>query len=230
MVEEEATIKVDMTMDLEIDKEGSADLLQNLMEGLMKQKGPDGESMFQPMMVYSDCPYANHVEFGTGPLTQQGAAMNADSIKNMDLWVQKRLHENDPDRIKKLAAGLKNHIEKKGIAPSPYFRSSVDKVMRERCPQGSVDSEDWAKKGMTFTDLAEEIKNTIVSTLQMNEMNITGALIKSIHATPITSYTIQNGEIQLPAEATDASVTDDMWKDKSLGRMGKRPTKYWRYP
>lgn len=230
MVEEEATIKVDMTMDLEIDKEGSADLLQNLMEELMKQKGPDGESMFQPMMVYSDCPYANHVEFGTGPLTQQGAAMNADSIKNMDLWVQKRLHENDPDRIKKLAAGLKNHIEKKGIAPSPYFRSSVDKVMRERCPQGSVDSEDWAKKGMTFADLAEEIKNTIVSTLQMNEMNITGALIKSIHATPITSYTIQNGEIQLPAEATDATVTDDMWKDKSLGRMGKRPTKYWRYP
>ena len=181
-------------------------------------------------MVYSDCPYASQVEFGTGPLTELGAVMNADTIHKMELWVQKRWHENEPEKIKQRAVGLKNLIEKKGIAPSPYFRSSVENVMAERCPDGAVDTEDWVEKGLTLPKLADEIRDAIKSTLTMNGMDITHALIDSIHSEPIMSYTISGGEVQLVNEATDSSVTEDMWKDKSLGREGKRPTKYWRYP
>lgn len=227
---EDVTINVEMTMDLEVDEEGSADLLNDLMSEIMEQKGPDGLSVFQPAMVYSNCPYASQVEFGTGPLTQLGAVMNADTIRNMELWVQNRWNEKEPERVKKLAVALKNMIEQKGIAPSPYFRSSAEKVMAERCPDGTADTDDWLEKGMTLPKLADEIRDTIKSTLEMNGMTITRTLIGSIYSEPIMSYTISGGEVQLVNEATDSSVTDDMWKDKSLGREGKRPTKYWRYP
>ena len=213
--------------EFELDQEGSADLLNDLM-GEMMEWERDGVKVLQPAIVYSDVPYAPLVEFGTGPYKE--AAPNYDNAqrrKDMERWVQKRLNETDNYRIRKLALAFMNKIDKEGIAPSPVFRSSLAMVERDLLESGNGTTF-FEEKGGSIKEFADILKEEIERTLRDNGMEISGDLLKSIHSELIDSYSIVNGEVKVEEGSSGSDITEDMWADQKLGREGKRPTKYWR--
>lgn len=231
----EVTIEVKMDMDLEIDREGSADLLQDLMEGLLdenvEENKKDGILKLQPAVVYTTCPYAPLVEFGTLPMENKLDPNSAETLEKMKKWVDKRVRSTpDENRARKLAMAFIDKINREGTAPSPAVRSSINLVLHE-CGIEDGSATSFIDDGGTILELAEKICEKIKEVYEYNGMDITGVLKSSYKAESI-DYTISGGEVLVdgPEDTAIEGLPDGAWEDASLGKGGKRPTKYWRSP
>ncbi len=232
---EEVTIQVKIEMDIDIDEEGSADLLQDLLEGMMddsiEENTKDGVLKLQPAIVYSDCPYAPLVEFGTLPRENQLDPNSAETVERMRNWVAKRIRTApDENRMRKLTMAFIDKINKEGTAPSPAVRSSIDLIMRE-IGGGEGNATSFIDEGGTILEIAEKLCKKIKDVFEYNGMEITGVLKDSYKFEPISNWSIVGGEVVVDGQDTNgADLPESVWEDSSLGKGGKRPTKYWRSP
>lgn len=210
-----------MTLTATVDEED--DVLGDIMAEMMSWE-EDGKKVLAPAAVYSDCPYASFVEFGTLPGMEKPRS-DSEMGARMELWVEKRLNEQDGVKRRKVAMRMKKHIDTKGIAPSPYMRSSIELVLAEVCPGG--DASRYIEEGGSIRGIAEAIRDRVKTTMEYNGMDIYGVLKDSFHVEDLP-YTLAGKEVVVDEAFGDSSVSEDMWQDKTLGRGGKRPTRYWK--
>lgn len=163
----------------------------------------------QPARVYSDCPHASWVEFGTRP-----ASKKSDSSKPvLDIlmeWAEKKLGLKGAE-ARDVAGAIYYKILVEGMPPAPYFRPAIHDTLSEVESQ----SETWLSDGYSLEDIANSIAERAVLNLHRNGQNYTHALEQSIKVD-----TGRMGPIGYDGRMIEGDIPEEVWGSSELGRDG----------
>lgn len=162
-----------------------------------------------PARVYSDCPHATWVEFGTLPATKRSE--NTKPVLDiLQEWAERKLGLKDAEAMR-VARSIYHKILETGMQPAPYFRPAIYDTLSEV----ESKSETWFSDGYTIEDIAKSIAERAVLNLKRNNQNYTYELSNSIAVD-----TAREGPIVDDGREVEGDVGEDVWKSAELGRDG----------
>ena len=195
---------------------------------VMKQVlAKDTQKNYYPVTIATDCPYAEYVEFGTGPATHTSdKQVQENRLKAMKKWVVARgIVDGKSDKeTTKAAEHLIGAILKNGIHPNPYIRTAMARVEYEM---------NHDHENMTVQEAGDMLLRFIQEHLaDVPVVTDTGTALKDsfikIEYDENALRLENDGSITVSGIDSNPSPDEDIWKDKSYrGKNGKLPTNHF---
>lgn len=188
-------------------------------------KGEDGRSVLTPATVYADVPYAEYVEFGTGPLP--GGKPNRRLFAEISKWAAaKSARTGDKDLSgHETIVKIVMRIAKSGTYPHPFFRSAMYSVLDRECPD-SGRSSDYLDSGGSLKTLCDDIRDEAAANLIDNNSIATSTLLNNLKSEYCEDYTVDTstGEVRTASVSEAPSEDDQLWERNMAdrGRKGSR--------
>lgn len=162
-----------------------------------------------PARVYSDCPHASWVEFGTLPASRKSTGIRP-VLDILTEWAEKKLGLKD-EEAKRVAKAVYHKILKTGMQPAPFFRPAIYDTLSEV----EAKAETWFAEGYTIEDIAKRIAEKAILNLKRNNQNYTYDLSNSIAVD-----TAREGPIVDDGRTVEGEVDEFVWSSSELGRDG----------
>ena len=193
MPEMQVKLKLEATS---IDPERFAPILYDML---------NEQDEFAPRTIVVESDHSIYVEFGTGPASPGHKASNVNVHKEIEKWVERKLGIADPKKRRNVAHRIYKNIMENGMAPQPYARPAINKVM------GTL-SDTFFEDGGSIRELCDLIVREMQNQLIKNDTVYTGELKDNIR---VYEGDVEESDLQ-------ARIPADVWNRDDVGYDGKR--------